>query len=341
MHGVRLRFLCIPDVDKPIGGVKQIYRQVEHLQRNHIDAAVVTENPNFRPSWFQSDAKTVSIEEANALGDFSSVGCILVVPETYLSVNFSSFRGFNLSYLPRVVFNQNAYYSFGDISPASTNYLSDFYLSPNVLHTLSISEDTHRFLSVNLSLPDANISRIVNAIEPIFRPVSNKLNNLHWMPRKNPNHVQAVLASLNHSPLINSSGWTGIPLAGVSHTSVADALNKARIFLSFGHPEGFGLPVAEAMASGCWVVGYSGLGGNELFRFGGSHQINYGDWTSFVLAIQDVFTMFATRPREISLLLDRQSQVVRSLYNNETEEFSILSSWSHISTQYRNWLSTQ
>ena len=100
MHGVRLRFLCIPDVDKPIGGGKADLSSVEHLQRNHIDAAVVTENPNFRPSWFQSDAKTVSIEEANALGDFSSVGCILVVPETYLSVNFSSFRGFNLSYLP-------------------------------------------------------------------------------------------------------------------------------------------------------------------------------------------------------------------------------------------------
>ena len=31
-----------------------------------------------------------------------------------------------------------------------------------------------------------------------------------------------------------------------------------------GHPEGFGLPIAEAMAAGCWVV-YSGGGGQELF----------------------------------------------------------------------------
>ena len=54
LDGLRIRFLCIPDVDKAIGGVKRIYRQVEHLVRNKVDAAVITESDGFRPSWFVS-----------------------------------------------------------------------------------------------------------------------------------------------------------------------------------------------------------------------------------------------------------------------------------------------
>jgi len=339
LDGLRIRFLCIPDVDKAIGGVKQIYRQVEHLVRNKVDAAVITEFDGFRPSWFVSNAPTLSLENANKLGEFSSVQTILVVPETYLTVNFASIRGFDLSALPRVVFNQNAYYSFGDLPFNSSNYLSGFYSGPNVLQTLSISEDTHRFLSVNLAMQDVNISRIVNSIEPLFAPDKNKSNVMHWMPRKNPNHVQAVLASLSQSSLANSAGWTGKPLEGLPHSLVADALNKAKIFLSFGHPEGFGLPVAEAMASGCWVIGYSGLGGRELFRFGGSHEITYGDWSSFVLAIQDAFNMFFSKPRQTSFILQRQSEIIRSLYSTQAEEISILSAWEYISKKYYNWLS--
>ena len=39
-----------PDVDRAIGGVKQLYRHVEHLVALGWDAAVVTEAEGFRPS---------------------------------------------------------------------------------------------------------------------------------------------------------------------------------------------------------------------------------------------------------------------------------------------------
>ena len=84
------------------------------------------------------------------------------------------------------------------------------------------------------------------------------------MPRKNPDHVNAVLLGLQRANLVNSSNWHAEPLIDLSHNDVARYLNSARLFLSFGHPEGFGLPIAEAMASGCWVVGYSGGGGRAF-----------------------------------------------------------------------------
>lgn len=330
-----IRLLCLPDIDQPIGGVKQLYRHVEHLCRLGYDAAVLTSSESFRPSWFISDAPSSSLSAAYQLGQLSPQSTILVVPETYVNVDFSDFYGFNLSNFARVVFNQNAYYSFANSSEPSR--IASFYNSSNVIHVLSISEDTHDFLSFNLSVPDHRLSRIINAIETSFVPQFPKNDILHWMPRKNPSHVFSIITSMQLSSLANSKGWHGEPLVDLPHVEVANKLNSAKIFLSFGHPEGFGLPVAEAMASGCWVIGYSGGGAKELFRFGASHEIPFGDWHLFNKAISEVFDLFAQSPREVSLRLQRQSLAVRSLYNFDAEHQSIDTAWKAIVSAFDLW----
>ena len=62
--------------------------------------------------------------------------------------------------------------------------------------------------------------------------------------------------------------WNIVSVKNLPLSRVAEIRNKSLVFLSFGNPEGFGLPVAVAMASACYVIGYSGLGGRELFRLG-------------------------------------------------------------------------
>jgi glycosyltransferase involved in cell wall biosynthesis len=54
---------------------------------------------------------------------------------------------------------------------------------------------------------------------------------------------------------------------------VADTLGGTTVFVSLGHTESFGLPVAEALASGCLVVGYDGGGGHELFSAPGAWPV--------------------------------------------------------------------
>lgn len=337
----RIRVLCLPDVERAIGGVKQLYRHVEHLVAIGWDAAVLTESPGFRPAWFESSAKTLAFAESHSSGELEPDRTILLVPETYIGLDLRDFHGVNLSKLSRVVFNQNAYYTYGNLGDGASGAIASFYDHPNVLQVLSVSEDTHYFLQKSLALGDSRLSRIVNAVEPIFQPHRSKSRRIHWMPRKNPEHVQAVLLGLQRCQLGSFDGWHGQPLVGLSHSAVANKLNSASIFLAFGHPEGFGLPILEAMAAGCWVVGYSGGGGTELFRYGASEIVPFGDWTRFVNAIERTISSFQNEPREMTLRIQRQALAVQNLYSADQERLSICTAWQRIESQFSYWLQQQ
>ena len=58
----RLLFVCYPDTNYPIGGVKQIYRQCELLCELGFDSYVLHQEPNFRVTWFSSSAPVLDIQ---------------------------------------------------------------------------------------------------------------------------------------------------------------------------------------------------------------------------------------------------------------------------------------
>ena len=168
---------------------------------------------NFRPSWFQSSAATISFASAYSSGDFEVSSTILVLPETYLEANLSNFCGQDLSKFARVIFNQNAYYSFGGFSSTLEEQLATFYDSSNVLQVLSVSEDTHDFLTVNLNLADSKVSRIVNAVENIFPPPQTPRipstgcpERIHKKPRPSfsPSNVRVCLILMGGLALLVS-----------------------------------------------------------------------------------------------------------------------------------------
>lgn len=86
-----------------------------------------------------------------------------------------------------------------------------------------------------------------------------------WMPRKNKalaRQIRCMAEARNRIP----GGVQWIEIHGLPQKQVAECLHRAHIFLATGFPEGCGLPSLEALASGCVVVGYAGLGGWDYMR---------------------------------------------------------------------------
>lgn len=85
-----------------------------------------------------------------------------------------------------------------------------------------------------------------------------------WMPRKNVALAKQIRGMVEARNLLPPHEWIEIhnlPLEGV-----AEALRRSHIFLATGFPEGCPLPPLEALACGCVVAGFSGLGGWDYMR---------------------------------------------------------------------------
>ena len=104
-------------------------------------------------------------------------------------------------------------------------------------------------------------------------------------------------------------------------------MKKSLIFLSFGHPEGFGLPVAEALACGCAVVGYSGLGGRELFaiaaKYGVGLDVPLGDLTCFVDSFLSIYSSCIRDRRFFCESLLQVSLEIREVYSPTQMDLSL------------------
>ncbi|MFD2858386.1 hypothetical protein ACFSZS_31510 [Seohaeicola zhoushanensis] len=90
----------------------------------------------------------------------------------------------------------------------------------------------------------------------------NKEKLVTFMPRKRREEatiIEAVLRARGKLHGYRLEAIDGIPLA-----DVAERLARSRFFISLQSREGLGFPAAEAMASGCVVVGYTGLGAMNI-----------------------------------------------------------------------------
>src|SRR5262245_23793093 len=73
----RIFYLC-PDIARPAGGIRRIYRHVEILNRHGYSAYIVHNSPDFKINWFSTDAPVKYLKEGVGLNRSD----VLVIPET-------------------------------------------------------------------------------------------------------------------------------------------------------------------------------------------------------------------------------------------------------------------
>ncbi len=321
MTSRRLLFVCYPDTNQPIGGVKQIYRQVELLHRAGWEAYVLQEQRGFRANWFHSEAPVLDLETYIASPP-STDNDLLVLPETWLT-NVPNY----LPGIPKVIFNQNAFYSFG-LSGTCDNRTLDLYRHSDIQAVVTVSNDSRNLLIEGCGIPEDRCFALINGIDPqLFHAPAVKHRRVVFLGRKHVDHARKVSLMASQHPRLKHLSFQELPR--MQHEEVASALREALLFLSCGHPEGFGLPLAEAIACGCMVVGYHGLAGRD-FALPHMHVVEFGDLLGLLKGVDRELARFDAAPDAVIKERLAASEAILQTYSPEAELDCCLRTWTNI-----------
>jgi len=342
MSQKKIFFVC-PTNPQPSGGVKQIYRMVDILNKNGFDASIVHKKAMHREKWFPNDTKIVNnpylfkllkyldrkdlsftkklkLEYLKKISFKIDRDSILVFPEIYSTVNKIE------PHTKKVIFNQNCYYSFNGF-PLNSDPKTYPYNQASTLATIVVSENSKEYVLSAFTNP--NVYRLHLGINnKIFNFSDNKKKTIAFMPRKLAEDITQVINIFrSRNP---NSDWTFIPIDNKSENDVAETLKSCALFLSFNHKEGFGLPPVEAMSCGCYVIGYKGQAGKEYFKPEFSSPIDEGNIIGFVKEIEETIKIYNHNPQQILLKGKAAADFVLQNYNIEKEEKETIMIWNQI-----------
>jgi glycosyltransferase involved in cell wall biosynthesis len=293
-------YLC-PDTNVPTGGVRVIYRHVDLLNSVGIAAAVIHVRAGFSCTWFAHETKVVSAADA-----VLSPADILVVPEYY---------GPSLADLPAgprvVIFNQNTYRTFAGRGAVATWRR---YAGPDSLAAIVVvSQDNAEY--ANYAFPGTRVARVRNSVDGnLFQPPGNPPGRtIGYMPRRRGDDARQVLDLLEIRGCADN--WEIVRIEGQTEEQTAAIFRTCSIFLSFSEQEGFGMPPAEAMASGCYVVGFTGLGGREFFCPETCTPVEEGNILAFAQATERTMAEFDSDAQAIHDRGLAASELIRSRYS--------------------------
>ncbi len=308
-------YFFTPDTNIPAGGVLVIYRHVDLLNSAGIRAFVLHQRRGFRCTWFANDTHVTDVKSAKV-----GLGDLLVIPELDVSLLCDKPPG-----IRHVIFNQNSHLTWKrNAERVSRHYIK----SPDLAGVIVVSD--HNADMLRYAFESLSVRRIHLGIDPTLFHLSDdsRARRISYMPRRGGADAEKLLRLLRERGVLDD--WEVVPLDGLTHAEVAEQLSTTKIFLAFTYQEGFGLPAAEAMACGNYVVGHHGFGGREFFLPEFSAPIETGDVLSFARAVEDAIVQDRANP---SWCLDRgraASAFVLDKYSLERERNEVVSAYAEL-----------
>jgi glycosyltransferase involved in cell wall biosynthesis len=298
---MRIYYLC-PQPQVASGGVRNIYRHVDTLLRLGYSAAVVHPGKYDNP-WFDSGTPTLTAQEVKL-----HANDIVVVPDYYGPGLHELIDG------PRyIIFNQGAHYTFNHIPFSKSGAGAPYIDVPNLVGLLTVSEDSAGILRFAYPHLKVEIARVVVDSDVFFPGSGKRERRLAFLTHRRTEEREQLLHLIRSAGVLRR--WSLLPIEGQTENRTAALLRDSSIFLSFSERDGFGLPPAEAMASGCFVIGYSGMGGREFFDPSYCLPIADGDLLSFATAIAKTCAAYEEAPNDFIEAGNQASDAIRRRYS--------------------------
>lgn len=294
----RIFYLC-PDPPGPAGGVRVLYRHVDLLNAAGFDAMIIHRGPRYRADWFTNQTRIVAAADVVVTPRDT-----LVVPEFYGAAIASWPLG------PTVIlFNQGAYYTFDGMSIADARTI----MRDRITGILTVSDDSMELLAYAFDgVPVRYASSVIDG-QTFHRPSNSTMRRriAYPMSRRSQERHQ-LLGILELRGRVN---WEMVPIVGMTEAQVGETLRSCAIFLALNEREGFGLPPAEAMACGCYVIGYHGQGAKEYFDPEYCMPIADSDLLAYVRGVEESTTEYDNDPGPLTRRGIAASQAVLDRYH--------------------------
>jgi glycosyltransferase involved in cell wall biosynthesis len=290
------------------GGIKHIFRMAETLAGLGYQACVFEQSAQ-RPNWFHSSAPVVGEEIFHNIA-----GHVFVLPEDQPKI-LEDFKHFPNK---KVIYSQNHFYGalgIGDAESYADYGVTDILCSSRTIYD-----------HAQLRHPKLKAYVIPCAVDrQIFKPAATKENIIAYMPRKRS--IEATyLYDMFRFTYPHNKAWTWQELSGLGEGDVAQALGKAKVFLSLSRLEGFGLTPLEAMASGCVVAGFTGIGGREYATSENGFWVNEDDFSACVEALGKAVAMAVNGAENMT---NAVSQTLAA-YTPQTFKQAVKECWTQI-----------
>ncbi|MEO8851325.1 MAG: glycosyltransferase [Allobranchiibius sp.] len=308
-------YFLTPDLPTASGGIQVIYGMVKSLRKMGFSAAVWHGNEGHSYPGLDIDADVVHGRTRTL-----QAGDVLVVTEV---------GGPKWSFLandvPVVVLNQGHDYTFHNTT-FEQDVAGDYPGWPTAVAAIATSRLIEDFL--NYASPGAfPVYRIPVVISPQFAP-RRKQKVLALMPRRRSVDLTAVVQLLRRSGAMD--GWRLQMIDGMTQQQVAEAMGEAAIFLSGAEYEGFGLPQAEAIAAGCYLVGFTGAGGREFMSPDWCSPIYDEDVLAFARAAAQAMADFDRDPEAVAARVEVGRAYIRDEYNAEKVNSALLRTFGEL-----------
>jgi glycosyltransferase involved in cell wall biosynthesis len=235
------------------GGVDVHLRHIAMLRAAGVEAVLWLPQPG-TPAWM-GEVPVVTGPTVELAGDD-----LVVLPEAPVVVGADPAPGAR-----KIIFNQNHFYTYATWDGPLEDY-PGWSPAPAVWAVSDESAQVLRALN-----PTLDVTVVPAPVDPtVFAPARRK-SGIALLPKKRPHEAVLLRRLLEQDPRV-PEGSVHV-LVDVPRSEVARVLAEAAVFVALSHTDSFGLPVAEALMSGCLVAGYDGGGGVALFDAPGAWRV--------------------------------------------------------------------